>query len=69
MLKIFLVLSDQTKCKVIPSVVNRGKFYALPKIHKSTLAFHLIVSNVGTSPYTFARFLSQSLAPLTCNKL
>ena len=59
------VLSDQTKRTVIPSVVNCARFYALPKIHKPSLTFRPIVSNVGTASYKLARFLSQSLAHLT----
>ena len=51
----------------IPSVANCARFFALPKIHKPNLAFRPIVSNVGTASYKLARFLSQSLAHLTCN--
>ena len=54
---------------VIPSVTNCARFYALPKIHKHTLAFHLIVSNIDTASYKLAHFLSQSLTHLTCNNL
>ena len=43
------------------------KFYALPKMHKPILAFRPIVPNVGTASHKFVRFLSQSLAHLTCN--
>ena len=52
---------------VIPSLANCARFYALPKIHKPSLSFHPIVSNVGTASYKLARFQSQSLAHLTCN--
>ena len=54
---------------VIPSVPKCARFYALPKIHKPTLAFRPIVSNVGTASYKFSHLLSQSLAHLTCNNL
>ena len=56
------VLSDQTKCMVIPTVANCARFYALPKIHKPILAFCLIVSNVVTASYKLVCFLSQFLA-------
>ena len=60
---------DQTKCMVIPSVANCARFCAHPKIHKPTLDFCPIVSNVGTASYKLAHFLSQFLAHLTCNNL
>ena len=44
-----VLLNDQTKRIVIPSVANCAKFYALPKIHKPTLAFHPIVSKSRSS--------------------
>ena len=62
-----VLLNDQTKRMVIPSVANCARFYALPKIHKLTLAFRPIVYNVGTASCKLARFLSQSLDHLTCN--
>ena len=62
-------LNDQTKRVVIPSVANCARLYVLPRIHKSTLDFCQIVSNVGTASYKLAHFLSQSLAHLTCNNL
>ena len=54
---------------VIPSVANCAKFYAFPKIHKPTLAFRPIVSEVGTASYKPALFLSQFLAHLNSNNL
>ena len=45
------------------------RFYALFKIHNLTLASRPIISNVETSSHKLARFLSQSLAHLTCNNL
>ena len=62
-------LKDQTKCMVIPSVANCAIFCARPKIHKPTLDFRPIVSNVGTASYKLACFLSQYLVHLTCNSL
>ena len=41
----------------------------LPKIHKCTLPFYSIVSNIGTAFYNLAHFLSQSLSHLTSNNL
>ena len=67
--KASVLLSDQTKHIVIPSFANCARFYALPKIHKPTLTFRPIVSNVGTASYKLVRFLSQSLAHLNCNNL
>ena len=64
---LFRLLSDQSKHMVIPFVNNCARFYVLPKIHKCTLAFLLIVSNVGTVSHKFARFLSQNVGHLTCN--
>ena len=54
---------------VIPSLANCARFYALPKIHKPTLAFRPIVFNVVPASYKLASFLAQSLAHLTCNNL
>ena len=54
---------------VISSVANCAKFYALPKIHKPTLASRPIVPNVSTSSYKLSHFLSQFLAHFTCNNL
>ena len=54
-----VLLNDQMKLIVIPSVINCTRFYALPKIHKPTLAFSPIVSNVGTASYKLPHFLSQ----------
>ena len=49
------------------SVANCARFYDLLKIHKLSLTFRPIVSNVGTASYKFARFLSHSLPHLNCN--
>ena len=52
--KIFFILSDQTKYMIIPFIDGCAIFYALLKIlkiHKPTLAFHLIVSNVRTDSF------------------
>ena len=48
-------------------IPNCAKFYALPKIYKSTLAFFLIVSNVDNASYKLVLSLSQSLTHLTCS--
>ena len=53
----------------IPSVANWARFYALSKIHKPTLSFRQIVSNVDTAPYKLNHFLSNSLAHMTSNNL
>ena len=50
-IKNFVLFSDHTKCMIIPPVVSSARFYALPKIHKLTLAFHPIISNVDTASY------------------
>ena len=64
-----ICLSDQTKCIIIPSFGNCARFYSLLNIHKPTLAFHPIVSNVNTASYELVHFLSQCLTHLTCNNL
>ena len=46
----------------ISSIVNCSRFYALPKIHKPTLAFLFIIC---TASYKLALFLSHSLTYLT----
>ena len=53
----------------IPSIVNCTKFYALPKVHKPTVAFCPIGSNIGVASYKLAHSLPQSRSHLTCNKL
>ena len=67
--KVSVLLSDQRKRMVIPSVANCDRFYALPIIHTPALVFLPIVFNIGNGSYKLARFLSQSLAHLTCNNL
>ena len=47
----FVILSDQTKRLVIPSDADCTRFYAFPKIHKFTLVFFPIVSNIKTASY------------------
>ena len=42
------------KCRVIPSIANCARIYALHKIHKFILAFHPIVSNISTASYKLA---------------
>ena len=64
-----VLLSEQTKRIIIPSIANRARFYAVPKIHKTTFAFRPVVSNFDTTFYKLARFLSRSFAHLTCKKL
>ena len=64
-----VVLNDQTKRMVILSIANCARFYTLPKIHIPTLPFHRNFFIVGTDSYKFVRFLSQSLAHLTCSRL
>ena len=54
---------------VIPSIANCAKSYAFPKIHKSTLAFYSIASNLDTASYKLACFLLQCLVHLTCNNI
>ena len=53
-----VLLSDQTKRMVIPSIANCARLLALSKIHKPTLAFRPNVSNFGTASYKLAPFLS-----------
>ena len=64
-----VLLNGQTKHTVILSVANCARFYALLKFHKPTLAFRLIVFNIGTASCKLALFLSHSLALLICNNL
>ena len=54
---------------VIPSVADCVRIYGFPIIHKLTLAFRPIVSNVGTASYNLTCFLAHSLAHLTCNNI
>ena len=55
---LILKINEQTKCMIIPSIAICARFYALP-----TLAFHPVLSNIGTTFYELARFLS------LCNSL
>ena len=58
--------------KLYPTGSNPGKFYGLSKIHKlkdgdgiEKLSLRPIISNIGTSTYHTAKFLSNLLQPLT----
>ena len=57
-----VTFDDHTKGIVNHSTVNCTEFYAIPNIHKPTLAFFPAVSNIGT-----IHFLSQTLSPFTPN--
>ena len=64
-----VLLSDQTKCISISSVVNCARSYALPEMYKPTLSFPPIVYNFGIDSYKLSRSLSQSPGHLTCTNL
>ena len=57
------------KRRVLHSIANCTGFYAFLKIHKLTVAFSLIVSNICIAAYYYVHFLSQSLSNLTPNNL
>lgn len=48
---------NNTKRLVIFSIPNCAHFYSLPKVHKPTLSFCPIVSNIDNASYKLAMFL------------
>ena len=40
------------------------QFYERPKVHKASIPFRPIVSNIGSISYTIAMYVDKMLAPL-----
>ena len=65
-------LLQKEYCQLYPTGSWAGKFYGTARIHKlapdrniSNLPLRLIISNIGTSSYQLAKYLTQLSSPLT----